>query len=103
MRKKYVIDIDGTICITKKKFKDMQKNYKAAKPRIDVINKINDLFDKGNIIFFYTSRPWVDFELTVKWLKKYSVKYHSLVFGKPVGHIYIDEKYKLLCVEDLLK
>lgn len=103
MRIKYCIDIDGTICITKKKYKDMQKNYKAAIPRLDVIKKINELYDEKHIIIFYSARHWIDFELTQKWLKKYNVKYHTLILGKPVAHVYVDEKHKLLDVEDMLK
>ena len=99
---KLVIDIDGTICIIEKKYKDMQKNYKIAIPRNDVIQKINKLFDKGNKIILYSSRHWIDFDLTIKWLKKFNVKYHTLVLGKPVGHYYIDERKKLLTVEEFL-
>lgn len=101
MKKKYLFDIDGTICVTKHKHKDMQKNYKEAIPKKDVIMKINKLFDKGNIIMFYSSRHWVDFELTTKQLKKWNVKYHCLILGKPVAHYYVDEKNKILAVEDL--
>jgi len=102
MKLKYVIDIDGTICRTEKKYKDMQKNYKNSIRRKNVIEKINELYDKGNKIIFYSARHWIDFDLTIKWLKKYNVKYHTIVLGKPVGHVYVDEKHKLMDVEEML-
>ena len=103
MKQKIIVDIDGTICTTKKIHKDMHKNYKESIPRNDVIEIINKLYDKGNTIIYYSARHWVDFDLTVKWMKNNNVKYHTIVLGKPVGHVYIDEDKKLLTVEKLLE
>lgn len=102
MRKKYCIDIDGTICITRKYHKDMQKNYKNSIPKKEVIKKINELYYEGHIIILYSSRHWIDFELTQNWLKENDIKYHTLILGKPVAHYYVDEKEKLLNVKEFL-
>jgi hypothetical protein len=32
------------------------------------------------------------FDITYNQLKKWNVKYHSLIMGKPSGDIYIDDK-----------
>ena len=38
---------------------------------------------------FYSDNGWV---LDNKQLKKWGIKYHSLLFGKPVFDVYIDDK-----------
>lgn len=84
----YCIDIDGTLCTELCEYKD-------AKPITKVINKINKLYNNNRIILFtargYTSKKnWR--VLTEKQLKKWNVKYHELIFGKPFAHYYIDNK-----------
>ena len=96
--KTYVFDIDGTICTLS------DGNYELAKPKIDRIRIVNDLYDSGNVIYFYTARGMGRFNndasmakvnflaLTVKQLKDWGVKYHELFLGKPSGDFYIDDK-----------
>ena len=87
---KYIVDIDGTICETK------DGDYENAVPYKDRIKKLNELYDKGNRIIYYTARgsengkSWS--ELTRKQLKEWGVKYHSLGFDKLYGDYYIDDK-----------
>ena len=86
----YVIDIDGVIC------NNADGKYEEAKPNLDVIIKINNLYDKGHTIKYFTARgsatgiDWRD--LTEKQFKKWGVKYHELIFGKPEADLYIDDK-----------
>lgn len=96
--KTYVFDIDGTICSLS------AGNYKEAKPILDRIEKINLLYDQGNIIVFHTARGMGRnngdsnlaisqfYELTRSQLDSWSVKYHKLILGKPSGDVYIDDK-----------
>lgn len=77
----YLIDIDGTIC-------DDIKNedshlYERAKPIKGSVNKINDLYDRGNSINFFTARLEKDRKVTEKWLNEHGYKYHSLIMNKP--------------------
>jgi len=87
----YCIDIDGTICT-----KTEDSTYKNAKPRQLVIDKINRLYDEGNHIKIFTARggttgkDWT--KLTTEQLRKWGVKYHSLITGKPAADFYIDDK-----------
>ena len=93
-----VFDIDDTICNNK------NRDYENAIPFIDVIKKINDLHRQGAKITLYTSRGMVscngDIEKIIKknksiletWLSKNQVEYDELVFGKPLGDMYIDDK-----------
>ncbi len=94
----FVFDIDGTICNT------VDGNYVDATPIMHRIEKINELYDTGNIIIFHTARGmgssknnveaakrmWRD--LTLKQLSQWNIRFHDLFFGKPSGDIYIDDK-----------
>jgi hypothetical protein len=96
--KTYVFDIDGTICSV------TEGDYENAVPFVDRIKIINKLYDEGHVITFYTARGMgryknavaqayaAFYDLTVKQLKVWGVKYHSLFLGKPSGNIYIDDK-----------
>ena len=94
----FVFDIDDTICNNK------NRDYANAMPIKDVITKINYLYNNGATIKLYTSRGMVSCngniekiiaknkDILEKWLKKNKVKYHELIFGKPLGDIYVDDK-----------
>lgn len=88
---KYVVDIDGTICITKN---GDYKNSKPIKSRIDKLNKL--YWQKDNTITYFTARGTETKknlrELTEKQFKKWGVMYDHLIFGKPYGDVYIDDK-----------
>jgi CMP-N-acetylneuraminic acid synthetase len=90
LKKRYVIDIDSTIC------SHSYPDYHLAEPFKDRIEKINKLYDAGNEIIFFTARgdkTKIDFRpLTEKQLNEWGVKYHELRMGKPYGHYYIDDK-----------
>ena len=49
---------------------------------------INDWFDEGHIITFFTSRVEDHREVTERWLNKHGFKYHGLLMGKPRGGNY---------------
>ena len=96
--KTFAIDIDGVLCITHK------SNYNKSKPNILAIKKVNKLYEKGNKIIIFTARYMgrnnddvskakaEGYELTVKQLKEWKVKYHKLIMGKPSYDILIDDK-----------
>jgi histidinol phosphatase-like enzyme len=46
----YYFDIDDTICTTE------GLDYANAKPKLDIIKKINKLYDSGNQIIIWSSR-----------------------------------------------
>lgn len=88
-KKKYVIDIDKTICTH-------EKDYADASPFLEVIDRFNRLYEEGNRIVYFTSRGTetkIDWrKLTEIQLKNWGVKYHELLFGKPSADYYIDDK-----------
>jgi len=86
---KYIFDIDGTIC-------SQEKDYFDAKPYKDMIAKINQLYDAGHEIIFYTARgtetgiDWSD--ITCDQLHRWGVKYHKMQTGKMAADIYVDDR-----------
>lgn len=94
---RYCFDIDGTICDTPLDSKG-RPDYLNAMPNINIKNKINELYDRGNYIIFQTARgkssgkDWT--KLTQSQLKNWGFKYHELfkMFCKPTADLFIDDK-----------
>lgn len=104
--KTIVIDLDDTICYTK------NRDFENSIPNKDVINKVNELYNKGYKIIIFTARGGKSCKtlqekenkyklLTEKWLLKNNVKYTKLCFGKENADYYIDDKN--LSIEDFIK
>jgi hypothetical protein len=87
------VDIDDTICYYKGGNKG---EYEKALPYLDRIEKINKLYEDGNIIVYWTARGtrsglyW--FQLTLKQLNEWGCKFHELKMGKPSYDLFIDDK-----------
>ena len=85
------VDIDETICISPE-----DRDYSKAEPIQKNINKINELYDNGDTIVYWTARgtgtgiDWT--ELTVMQLKEWGAKYNQVKLGKPVYDLFIDDK-----------
>lgn len=90
--KNFIIDIDGVICEDIPN--EEPERMVIAEEIPEVREKINNLFDKGHIITFFTSRTEELREVTEKWLKSHGFNYHNLICGKPRGgnYHYIDDK-----------
>ena len=99
MKKTFCFDLDGVICRTPK-----NNNYKKSKPIPKAIKKINFLYEKGNYIKIFTARYMGRSEgkvylakkrgliLTKRQLKKWKLKYHKLIMGKPTYDVFVDDK-----------
>jgi hypothetical protein len=85
------VDVDNTICST-----PITAEYAKARPIYARIRKINQLYDEGNTIIYWTARGTkskIDWsELTKQQFEDWGVKYHDLQFGKPVYDLFIDDK-----------
>lgn len=85
------VDIDETICTT-----PQSRKYEDAEPIFSNIEKINQLYDNGNTIVYWTSRGsrkqinWYD--LTYKQLVLWGAKFHELRVDKPYYDLFIDDK-----------
>ena len=96
---KYVFDIDGTIC-DKQREHDYDKSF-AYHKRIKIINQ---LYDDGNEIVYYTARGMGRnnnnaalainqfYSLTEKQLEEWGAKYHEYKLGKPHYDVFICDK-----------
>jgi len=87
------VDIDNTICSTDE-LKENKYNYSVPIPH--AIKHINDLYEKGNRITYWTARGNAsgnDYtDITVQQLKEWGCLYHVLRMGKPSFDILIDDK-----------
>ena len=99
MKKVYTFcfDIDNTIC------KTFKNDYKNSQPYKKKIKFINELYNRGHNIIFFTARGMGSlkskkkaeekyFKFTLSQLKKWNVKYNKLLLGKPSWDFFIDDK-----------
>ena len=84
--KNYLIDIDGTICDDIPN--EEPERMKDALLFPDALETVNDWYEKGHIITFFTSRLEEHREVTEHWLKKHGFKFHGMMMGKPRGGNY---------------
>ena len=84
------VDIDNTITET------IGMDYQNAKPIYEKIEIINDLYDNGHNITYWTARGTVSgidyYKLTKSQLDSWGAKYHNFMIGKPAFDILIDDK-----------
>lgn len=91
---KVFCDIDNTICITN------GNDYRYAEPIPEKINDINERYEKGDRIVYWTSRgqtsgkDWRKF--TERQLKEWGCLYHELRLDKPSFDILYDDKARNL-------
>ena len=95
-----VIDLDGTICPTKKD----NQSYDELIPYRGAKEKIDQLKADGHYIIIQTARNMATQEsnlgrvvknigkITLDWLEKHSILYDEIYFGKPNGNVYIDDR-----------
>tara|TARA_R100001015_G_C4628168_1_gene188184 strand:- start:1888 stop:2190 length:303 start_codon:yes stop_codon:yes gene_type:complete len=85
------VDIDETICESPD-----DRNYINSIPIKKRIDRINELYDEGNVIVYWTSRgviTGIDWrEVTENQFKEWGVKYHELHLNKPAYDLFIDDK-----------
>jgi uncharacterized HAD superfamily protein len=84
--KNYLIDIDGTICDDIPN--EEPERMGTCQPYPDALEVLNQWYDEGHIITFFTSRTEEHREITEEWLKQHGFKYHGLLVGKPRGGNY---------------
>lgn len=94
----FCFDIDGVIATIAPELQ-----YDLATPRLDMINLINLLYQRGHEIILFTARgsaTGIDWrEVTRKQMGEWGVKYHRLLFDKPAADYYVDDK--MISVEQL--
>ncbi len=81
-RKIFLIDMDGTICENVRNEEGILA-MDRARPFIESINSVNKLHNEGHFICIFTARTDEHKDVTEKWLKRYGVKYHQVLYNKP--------------------
>jgi len=89
---KIYVDIDETIC-----YYNGERNYELALPITSRIKKINQMYDEGHEIVYWTARGTVTgknwYDVTQAQLNRWGCKYHNLSVGqKPNYDLLICDK-----------
>ncbi len=84
--KNFMIDIDGTICEDVPN--EEPERMLTAELYEGALETINQWYEDGHIITFFTSRVEEHRACTEQWLKEHNFKYHGILFGKPRGGNY---------------
>ena len=91
------VDIDETVCFHDESIPlDGNRDYDQASPSFGNISKVNDLFEQGHRIVYWTARgsrsgiDWTDF--TMKQLKSWGAKFHELRCDKPYYDLFIEDR-----------
>ena len=79
--KNYLIDIDGTV--TDDVPNEQPERMPHTLPFPDAVQVINQWYDQGHQITFFTSRTEETRSITQDWLIKHGFKHHSLLMHKP--------------------
>lgn len=90
MRQIILVDVDGTLC---KEVCFTEEQARKATPNLDLIKKINSLYEQEFIVI-YTARRTHLIEATMRWLELHGVKYHAISNHKIPGDTYIDADTK---------
>lgn len=95
-----VIDLDGTICYLKR----TDQSYADVQPIPGAAERIRELRAAGHYIIIQTARNMATCEsnlgkvmknvgkVTLDWLTEHNIEYDEIYFGKPNGHVYIDDR-----------
>jgi len=82
------VDIDDTIC--------KGDSYETAVPIKDNIDKINELYNEGNEVIYWTARGTLKegnwFHITYEQLVNWGCLFHELRMNKPAFDLFIDDK-----------
>ena len=95
-----VFDVDGTICEIKKP----NQSYADVLPLTGAVETIRALHAAGHYIIIHSARNMGTCEsnmgrvmknvglITLEWLQKHGIEYDEIYFGKPNGHVYVDDR-----------
>jgi len=88
---KYIFDIDGTICT-----QQASGMYHLAQPYQDRIDQVNQLYEQGHYITYWTARGMSSgldhTELTHQQLSDWGCLYHELHMNKPSYDVWVDDR-----------
>ena len=80
------VDIDYTLCVSE------AGDYANAEPIPGAKEALDRLRGDGWVIVLHTGRHFNNWQVTVDWLAAHGFEYDQIVFGKPPGRYYIDDR-----------
>ena len=95
-----VIDLDGTICT----LKAPGETYADVRPIPGAAARLRELRAAGHTVIIQTARNMATCEgnlgrvmknvgqITFDWLAQHEIEFDEIYFGKPNGHVYIDDR-----------
>lgn len=83
-----ICDIDGVLAYSVEDY----RYYSSARPNLVMRDVLRRLHERGDRVVLYTSRWEEDRQVTEEWLLKHGFPYDKIVFEKPLGEVYIDDK-----------
>jgi len=84
--KNFLVDIDGTVCDDVPN--EEPERMSTVLPYPDALQMVNQWYEEGHIITFFTSRGSDTRDVTIEWLDRHGFKYHDLLMDKPRGGNY---------------
>jgi len=84
--KNFLVDIDGTVCDDVPN--EEPERMSTVLPYPDALQMVNQWYEEGHIITFFTSRTSDTRDVTIEWLDRHGFKYHDLLMDKPRGGNY---------------
>lgn len=95
-----VIDLDGVLC----KIKQPGQSYADVEPIPGAAQRLQEFRAAGHTVVIYTARNMATYDgnlgkimknvglITLEWLEKHGMEFDEIYFGKPNGHVYIDDR-----------
>lgn len=85
---KIAFDIDGTVMTQG----SPEKDYRDAIAIPEMVQYVNQLYNSGHEIYFFTARHFKHFKYTQESLIKAGFKFDGLVMNKISCDLYVDDK-----------
>lgn len=82
-----MVDLDGVICTEERVFE-----RPLAEPIAGAKEALARLKASGHSIVIYTARGWAELKVTKKWLDDHGMAYDAIHMGKPIAHLWIDDR-----------
>ncbi len=82
-----MVDMDGVICSEERTFERA-----LAKPLDGAREALAALRAAGHTIVIYTARGWAEYRVTKEWLDQHGMLYDGIHMGKPIAHVWIDDR-----------
>lgn len=82
-----IVDIDGVLAVEQYNIPISKRPVVSGAP-----DSVRFLKQKGYKILLFTSRPESQKEETIEWLTNSGIPFDDIIFNKPRGIIYIDDR-----------